>query len=109
MDDKKVRRIAIVGTGIDKDHLIDRLKEASGENVEIVQMPEDFGSNVMPIKIMRTGYDPLIKELEDFKYSHLPNKLKFVELQPVRTEPKYHRNQLCPCGSGKKYKNCCLK
>lgn len=26
----------------------------------------------------------------------------------VRTEPKAGRNDLCPCGSGKKYKKCCL-
>ncbi|WXL24995.1 preprotein translocase subunit SecA [Ectopseudomonas mendocina] len=25
---------------------------------------------------------------------------------PVRTEPKVGRNELCPCGSGKKYKHC---
>lgn len=26
----------------------------------------------------------------------------------VREEPKIGRNELCPCGSGKKYKKCCL-
>lgn len=35
------------------------------------------------------------------------------EAQPVRTQivqagPKIGRNSPCPCGSGKKYKNCCL-
>lgn len=30
-----------------------------------------------------------------------------VKKQPVRNEPKVGRNDLCPCGSGKKYKNCC--
>ena len=30
--------------------------------------------------------------------------------EPVRREtPKIGRNDLCPCGSGKKYKNCCGK
>jgi preprotein translocase subunit SecA len=29
--------------------------------------------------------------------------------KPVRTGPKVGRNDLCPCGSGKKYKNCCGK
>ena len=28
--------------------------------------------------------------------------------QPKRTEPKVGRNDPCPCGSGKKYKKCCL-
>ena len=27
----------------------------------------------------------------------------------VREQPKVGRNELCPCGSGKKYKNCCGK
>ena len=29
-----------------------------------------------------------------------------VKQQPVRVEPKIGRNDLCPCGSGKKFKNC---
>jgi len=27
---------------------------------------------------------------------------------PVTSEPKVGRNDPCPCGSGKKYKKCCL-
>jgi len=28
--------------------------------------------------------------------------------QHVRDEAKIARNDKCPCGSGKKYKNCCM-
>ena len=28
--------------------------------------------------------------------------------QMKRTPPKVGRNELCPCGSGKKFKKCCL-
>jgi hypothetical protein len=28
--------------------------------------------------------------------------------QYIRSTPKIQRNSLCSCGSGKKYKNCCL-
>ena len=31
------------------------------------------------------------------------------KLEPIRTEKKVGRNEPCPCGSGKKYKNCCGK
>ncbi len=31
---------------------------------------------------------------------------KQEKLQPVRVEKKVGRNEPCPCGSGKKYKNC---
>jgi uncharacterized protein YecA (UPF0149 family) len=30
-------------------------------------------------------------------------------VQPIRTEPKFNRNEPCHCGSGKKYKKCCIK
>ena len=29
--------------------------------------------------------------------------------QPIKSQPKVGRNDPCPCGSGKKYKNCCGK
>jgi len=32
-----------------------------------------------------------------------------VKLQPVTVENRVGRNEPCPCGSGKKYKNCCGK
>jgi SEC-C motif len=32
-----------------------------------------------------------------------------THILPIRTEPKIGRNDPCPCGSGKKYKKCCLK
>jgi hypothetical protein len=28
--------------------------------------------------------------------------------QPIQADPKWGRNWPCPCGSGKKYKKCCL-
>jgi len=30
------------------------------------------------------------------------------KLEPHRVETKVGRNEPCPCGSGKKYKKCCL-
>ena len=38
----------------------------------------------------------------------LPSYQEEETLIPVRTEPKIGRNDPCPCGSGKKYKKCCL-
>jgi hypothetical protein len=36
-------------------------------------------------------------------------KENFSRPDPVVNEPKVNRNDKCPCGSGQKYKNCCLK
>ena len=35
-----------------------------------------------------------------------PNQQEKPKAQPVRVEKKVGRNDLCPCGSGKKYKQC---
>jgi uncharacterized protein YecA (UPF0149 family) len=33
----------------------------------------------------------------------------YKQLEPIIAGPKIGRNEPCPCGSGKKYKKCCLK
>lgn len=40
----------------------------------------------------------------------MPKENKEVTHTPITNEgPKVGRNDSCPCGSGKKYKNCCGK
>ncbi len=46
-------------------------------------------------------YDDAGKDEDDF-----PGELR---APPVRAAPKVGRNDPCPCGSGKKYKKCCLR
>jgi len=50
-----------------------------------------------------------IEELpvEDRKFIK-PMKLKPTNRQMKRNPPKIGRNEVCPCGSGKKFKKCCL-
>ena len=37
-----------------------------------------------------------------------PTSERLIQHGPYkRTSPKIGRNDKCPCGSGKKYKNCC--
>lgn len=50
----------------------------------------------------------LIKNVPDPELSYLTKKQRNQIIVPVRTEPKIGRNEKCPCGSNKKYKNCCL-
>jgi len=49
--------------------------------------------------------------LDNTLYAHLTKKERSTITEPVRnslTTPKYNRNDLCHCGSGKKYKHCCF-
>ena len=69
-----------------------------------------FWSELMYGKIRETQH----KE-EDIHYSDKENTryTNTSKNQPVltlkRDQPKVGRNEPCPCGSGKKYKKCCLR
>ncbi|WP_261134389.1 SEC-C metal-binding domain-containing protein [Bacillus sp. Marseille-Q3570] len=58
--------------------------------------------------------DPFDEKRYEKKLSLLPDYLEKIEedsstvnLQPVQAAPSIGRNDLCTCGSGKKYKKCC--
>lgn len=49
---------------------------------------------------------------EKIKDKHLRFSARFIDpyRKPERNEPnRPRRNDKCPCGSGKKYKHCCLR
>lgn len=64
-------------------------------------------------EVKATGSPDAILENEflDFKHHGMEELMygRRMNTVPVRTEPKIHRNEPCPCGSGKKYKKCCIK
>jgi len=71
----------------------------------------------VPIKTVKSAiekqipdfYERLLKRHRKLKgiYAHCKKK-HFAPQQPLHV-PKVGRNDPCPCGSGKKYKRCCLK
>ncbi len=48
-------------------------------------------------------------EREEVKNIHLSDGKEQVKSKPKKAEKKIGRNDPCPCGSGKKYKQCCGK
>ena len=54
--------------------------------------------------------DGLLPVIFQHEIDHMDGKTIFDrKRQPIRrNNQKIGRNQLCPCGSGKKYKKCCL-
>lgn len=44
-------------------------------------------------------------DLRDWGKSKAEREANIVD---IRREPKIGRNEICPCGSGKKYKHCCI-
>ncbi len=86
------------------DKMIEKIRENTCKillNAQIQQAPVE--PEPKPIKIMFTGKELTPEEREKQKAK---GKLQ-VQKTVYNNEPKVGRNDPCPCGSGKKYKNCC--
>ncbi len=60
--------------------------------------------NLATQHIQEENYDDRFRDIREDKH------LGWGEQPTVKREtPKVGRNEPCPCGSGKKYKKCCLK
>lgn len=70
------------------------------EYMNLVALYQDINNSFNRNSISNTHF------LDDEKESIIKN---FSPQTPVINEPKINRNDPCPCGSGKKYKKCCLK
>lgn len=90
-------------------------KEDNVEFIDMANLPDDIDVVDMSRPYLETlrsmppmEYKLIQHYVEDMRYSHLSKKEREADILPVRTEPKISRNEPCPCGSGKKYKNCCI-
>jgi preprotein translocase subunit SecA len=106
MEEKK---IAIIGKPT-----TEQLAYLKDNNIELIQSDEDidivnhFGLRSKEVK----QRIEIMQMCEDLQYSHQSKSEREANIMPIRNsknDPKHSRNELCPCGSGKKYKNCCLK
>ena len=80
--------------------------------LELDQEDPDYEQNIAirqavekehPVHSLEEGMLEMMQGVIEIAKLNLPNK-------PVsRATPKIGRNDPCPCGSGKKYKNCCAK
>ena len=125
MEEKK-RKILITGGDAFGNAKLKTLldKVGKGDSVEFVDVEKlmEDGTPVTDLKEVMGLIPPkereyqyqMIKDYDDFKYSHLTKKEREADIQPVRTEPKIGRNDPCPCektdvnGKRLKYKNCCM-
>ena len=97
--------------------------ELYGELLDVIK--NDVVKSIMTVQIRSASeldqasesMNEDLAKLSDVKYQHAEAETAIanvpdqgeVELTPapIRTGPKVGRNDPCPCGSGKKYKNCC--
>ena len=75
--------------------------------VKILSHVEKVGNVVRTsnVKVTNEGFDESAISLVDGKLSQ--SDKNHAQQTIVNDGPKIGRNDPCPCGSGKKYKNCC--
>lgn len=94
---------------ISKEDFLDQLKEAWA--------PELKGKNVEDIlskskkRIEKSGRKKLFDTvgITDDDLREVIKEIINEKLDPIKVEDTPERNDLCPCGSGRKYKRCCGK
>ena len=86
--------------------LVDRIKFESLKTLHLVQLRDEEEERE------RERMQQILNEMqlssEEMQLMH-ESTLEPETPQPIRAEKKIPRNAPCPCGSGKKYKNCCGK
>ena len=115
-------KVAVLGAG--KPHLAQAVEKQLGAEVitipegkEAEEIAEELREKAGPGKGVSAKLGAMMamagamEELNrDWIYSGTTRKQRMAPpCEKVRTEPKIQRNSPCPCGSGKKYKQCCLK
>lgn len=88
-----------------------------GINDEVSQIPQDVPDVIIVDEPTALGvfpfmaYHSMVSDNDILSNTFIKRhpKVPRGKVVPVRSEPKIKRNQPCPCGSGIKYKKCCLK
>jgi len=70
------------------------------------QLPLREGGNVQEARRKETDLSKYKEERSDLLSQAHSDTQKEQKTAPIRVEKKIGRNELCPCGSGKKYKHC---
>lgn len=86
--------------------LVERIKYEAIKILTLVQF--NFEDPQEERAKMEAMLDELEVDLENAKTNEVV-EAEFEESKPLKLEKKPKRNEPCPCGSGKKYKQCCGK
>lgn len=89
-----------------KDSNIQKDPDVELKSLDSSFEPEPY--NYVPAPAIVSKMETLVAERKEFLAER--ERLAKMPKKPfVREEPRVGRNDPCPCGSGKKYKKCCMK
>ena len=78
----------------------------------VASIQEEATKAVFSVRAQKKeSYDSLVKEEKEEKVKNISTNAsgEVQKKEPVKVGKKIGRNEPCPCGSGKKYKQCCGK
>jgi uncharacterized protein YecA (UPF0149 family) len=106
------KKVYIVDDGtVTKERLLEmfsKLKDASEITPEVISMEEAERRHKL-LSTPPTFPDPPKVFKITNPYRHMNTEAPAPVPQYIRPDVKIHNNDPCHCGSGKKYKKCCLK
>ena len=91
--------------------LQDRMKSPFGDSNDIVKLSDSISEPIVVKEEEKVERCAVCGSTEIYKHTNVPLCKKCANKRHnpyVRGGKKVGRNELCPCGSGKKYKKCCL-
>ncbi|MEA3546635.1 MAG: DUF1186 domain-containing protein [Thermodesulfobacteriota bacterium] len=95
------------------DGLVNHLYISAAEAKKLIKMAAQEKQAALEADEGLSLVNDVIAEMESWAcFRPGSNRQEIVpeaKIVPVRQGPKIGRNQPCPCGSGKKYKKCCLR
>ncbi len=120
MEDKNKKKIIVIGNNNMKEEISKKAIEILHDHENVVFINKEntdeltylFPKDDLTYLYKNPISPEVMAHIEDIQYMELTNKEKNAEILPIRNskkDPKIGRNMSCPCGSGKKYKNCCGK
>lgn len=62
-----------------------------------------------PRSRMRRRFAEFVDQTSQLRTAMEWQRLQSLQQEPIRSENRVGRNEPCPCGSGKKFKKCCLR
>lgn len=105
------------GQDFDKEEALKWAQESDWQGLEILKAQDGLAKDESGVvefraKYKNAGKDAIHHEVANFKKQQgnwYYTEGSIVGVNPIeRTGPKVGRNEPCPCGSGKKFKKCCL-
>ena len=87
------------------EEMIEKIRKTTCQ----ILLVSHFQMEQQPPKFQKPTFTPIARKEALPEEKKEENKKPFVQKTVVNESPKIGRNDPCPCGSGKKYKNCCGK